>query len=89
MSDALFARHVPQAARRGSLSRREVLERGLKLGTSTAAITTLMAAAPEVGASAATGKSPLSWPALRARRTGTFTIIGDESSPELGPAFRL
>jgi peptide/nickel transport system substrate-binding protein len=83
MSDALFDRML-QAARRGSLSRRQVLERGLKLGMSTAAITTLMAAAPEVGAS----PRPASLRSLsraQGQATGTFTIIGDESSPDLDP----
>ena len=49
MTDASFDRMM-QAARTGRLSRRDVLERGLKLGMSTAAISALMAAAPEVGA---------------------------------------
>ena len=79
----LFDRML-QAARRGSLSRRDVLERGLKLGMSTAAITTLMAAAPEVGAS----PRPANLRSLarsQGQATGTFTIIGDESSPDLDP----
>jgi peptide/nickel transport system substrate-binding protein len=83
MSDANFEQMM-RAARIGRLSRREVLERGLKLGMSTAAISALMAAAPEVGAA----PRPATMRMLtrsQDQTTGTFTIIGDEASPDLDP----
>jgi peptide/nickel transport system substrate-binding protein len=83
MSDANFEQMM-RAARIGRLSRREVLERGLKLGMSTAAISALMAAAPEVGAA----PLPATMRMLtrsQDQTTGTFTIIGDEASPDLDP----
>jgi ABC-type transport system substrate-binding protein len=83
MSDAMFDRMI-EAARRGHLTRRDVLERGLKLGMSTAAITALMAAAPEVGAT----PRPASLRTLaraQGTATGTFTIIAEEASPDLDP----
>jgi peptide/nickel transport system substrate-binding protein len=83
MGDAMFDRMLG-AARRGQLTRRDVLERGLKLGMSTAAITALMAAAPEVGAS----PRPASLRTLsraQGTATGTFTIIAEEASPDIDP----
>jgi peptide/nickel transport system substrate-binding protein len=72
------------AARNGRLTRRDVLERGLKLGLSTAAITSLMTVAPEVGAH----PRPTGF-RLPARGQdsagGTFTIVGEEASPDLDP----
>jgi peptide/nickel transport system substrate-binding protein len=83
MNDARFDR-LMDAARSGRLSRRDVLERGLKLGLSTAAITSLMTVAPEVGAQP--HPTGLRLPA-RGQDTagGTFTIIGEEASPDLDP----
>jgi peptide/nickel transport system substrate-binding protein len=83
MNDVHFDRML-QAARAGRLTRREVLERGLRLGMSTAAITALIAAAPEVGAQ----PRPSSIRQLlrsQGTPTGTFTIIAEESSPDLDP----
>ena len=72
------------AASKGLISRRELLERGLALGLSTTVIAALIASVPETGA------APLSTnlPTLGRNQDatgGTFTIIGDESSPDLDP----
>ena len=86
MTDASFDRMM-QAARTGRLSRRDVLERGLKLGISTAAITALMAAAPEVGAA----PRPLSLRDLarsQGTSTGTFTMLRAEGAPDLDPHYQ-
>ena len=86
MTDASFDRMM-QAARTGRLSRRDVLERGLKLGMSTAAITALMAAAPEVGAA----PRPLSLRDLarsQGTSTGTFTMLRAEGAPDLDPHYQ-
>jgi peptide/nickel transport system substrate-binding protein len=83
MSDKLFDQ-LMHAAKTGGMSRREVLERGLKLGMSTAAITALIAAAPEVGA-APRPAGVRSLTRGQDQATGTFTIIGDEASPDLDP----
>ncbi|HYP60412.1 MAG TPA: ABC transporter substrate-binding protein, partial [Thermomicrobiales bacterium] len=86
MTDASFDRMM-QAARTGRLSRRDVLERGLKLGMSTAAISTLMAAAPEVGAA----PRPLSLRDLarsQGSSTGTFTMLRAEGAPDLDPHYQ-
>ena len=83
MNDANYDRMM-RAARVGSLTRREVLERGLKLGMSTAAITALMAAAPEVGAA----PRPASLRNLARSQdasSGTFTMLRDGGSPDLDP----
>jgi len=86
MTDASFDRMM-QAARTGRLSRRDVLERGLKLGISAAAITALMAAAPEVGAA----PRPLSLRDLarsQGTSTGTFTMLRAEGAPDLDPHYQ-
>jgi peptide/nickel transport system substrate-binding protein len=86
MTDASFDRMM-QAARTGRLSRRDVLEHGLKLGISTAAITALMAAAPEVGAA----PRPLSLRDLarsQGTSTGTFTMLRAEGAPDLDPHYQ-
>jgi peptide/nickel transport system substrate-binding protein len=86
MTDASFDRMM-QASRAGRLSRRQVLERGLKLGMSTAAISALMAAAPEVGAS----PGPASLRELarsQGTSTGTFTMLRAEGAPDLDPHYQ-
>jgi peptide/nickel transport system substrate-binding protein len=86
MSDARYDRLLA-GARAGMLSRRDVLDRGLKLGLSTAAITSLITAAPEVGATPRlVGLHKV------ARRqettTGTFTMLRDAGAPDLDPHYQ-
>ncbi|HQY30390.1 MAG TPA: ABC transporter substrate-binding protein, partial [Thermomicrobiales bacterium] len=74
------------AARKGVFSRRSALEMGLKLGLSSAAIITLMDAAPE--ASAATSSRNLRDLSLYQSTgvdTGTFTMLRDGGAPDLDP----
>ena len=66
--------YLEQAARSGRLTRRQVFERGLQLGLSSATILGLMAVAPEVSASPGRSASP----ALRMRAQGdpsTLTAV--------------
>lgn len=88
MSSLQFDR-LMAAAQKGLVTRREVLETGLKFGLSSAAIIALMDVAPEASASA---PSPSSLRSLgRARRqddtldTGTFTMLRDGGAPDLDP----
>jgi peptide/nickel transport system substrate-binding protein len=86
MTDAFFDRMM-QAARVGQLTRREVLERGLKLGMSTAAITAMMVAAPEVGAQPRpVGLHMLA--RLQGTSTGTFTMLRDGGATDLDPHYQ-
>ena len=86
MSDATFDR-IMAAAGAGRLSRRQVLERGLQLGMSTAAITSLMAMAPEVGATPApVGVHKLA--RQQGTTTGTFTMLRDGGAPDLDPHYQ-
>lgn len=75
---------LERQARKGLISRREVLTTGLKLGLATPVITSLMAVAPEVGRAA-----PRPEPRrLRPRRQdggGTFTYLRDGGWPDLDP----
>jgi peptide/nickel transport system substrate-binding protein len=86
MSSSQFDR-LMTAAQRGLVTRREVLEAGLKFGLSSAAIMSLMAVAPEASAST---------PSMNSLRdvgrhqddtldTGTFTMLRDGGAPDLDP----
>lgn len=71
-------------ARLGRLSRRELLETGLKLGLSTSVIAALIAAAPAASAAPSpSGRGRL--PRPQSGSGGTFTYLRDGSAPDLDP----
>src|SRR5215212_2916181 len=83
MSDPIIERLESQA-KRGAISRREVLATGLKLGLATPVITGLMAIAPE-GSAAAPG--PLSRRSFTRGQesSGTFTYLRDGGWADIDP----
>jgi peptide/nickel transport system substrate-binding protein len=83
MSDAQIDR-LMEAARRGTFSRRQVLETGLKLGISSAAIIAAMDIAPEAMAAPAPSKVTRST-RHEGADTGTFTMLRDGGAPDLDP----
>ena len=86
MSDPRIDR-LMDGARRGQISRRDVLERGLKLGLSTATITAAIAVAPEVSAA----PRPVGLHKLaraQGTSTGTFTMLRDGGAADLDPHFQ-
>jgi hypothetical protein len=73
------------ATRAGRLSRRQALERGLRLGLATPAVAALVAAAP---AQAEAAPRPGGTPERLARfQAGgsTFTVLRDGSAPDIDP----
>ena len=83
MSDPRFEQ-LERQAKKGFISRREVLTTGLKLGLSTPAVIALMAMAPEVGRAAPQSVGRM---ALPRRQDGgaTFTYLRDGGWPDLDP----
>ena len=81
MDDARVARLFAQV-RRGALSRRQVLDAGLRLGIATPVISSLMALAPE--ATAAPQRRPL---AVQAGEAGTFTVVIGAGVEDIDPHF--
>ncbi len=67
--------------RRERLSLRDVLSAGLRLGLASPVIVKLMAAAPEVQASAANRTARVAFQDGR----GTLTVLRDGSSPDIDP----
>ncbi len=73
-----------ERVRRGQISRRGLLDAGLKYGISTSAIIGLMAAAPE-SAGAAPASQPRRQSARAANDATTFTYLRDGGWPDLDP----
>ena len=83
MSDPRFEQ-LERQAKKGFISRREVLTTGLKLGLSTPAVIALMAMAPEVGLAVPQTVGRTALP-RRQEGGGTFTYLRDGGSPDLDP----
>jgi peptide/nickel transport system substrate-binding protein len=73
-------------ARRGLMSRRDLLETGLRLGLATPVIVALMGAAPDVSAAPAPASVRLR-PRPQGESSGTFTYLRDGSAPDLDPHY--
>ena len=73
------------AAERGSISRRDVLTTGLRLGLSSAAILSLMAVAPEASAAPSTTVGARRVRPQEGQATGRFTMMRDGGAPDLDP----
>src|SRR5215204_5527265 len=69
-------------ARQGRISRRDLLETGLRLGLATPVIMALMSAAPDVSAAPAPSTARR-LPRPQDGSGGTFTYIRDGSAPDL------
>lgn len=83
MTDPRLARLAADVDR-GKLSRRQVLERGLKLGLATPAIISLMSKAPEALAAPQPGTRPFATMAQDGS-SGTFTAIIGSSADDADP----
>ncbi len=73
-------------ARQGRISRRDLLETGLRLGLATPVIMALMSAAPDVSAAPAPSTARR-LPRPQDGSGGTFTYIRDGSAPDLDPHY--
>jgi peptide/nickel transport system substrate-binding protein len=84
MSDPRIER-LEEQARKGLITRRDMLTTGLRLGLATPAIASLMALAPAEGLAAPAPAGRLLLPRRQEGNSGTFTYLRDGGWPDLDP----
>ena len=85
MADLPVARLAANAAA-GRLTRRRVLETGLRLGIATPLLTAIWDSTPTSAAGVASDSRPSApFAAAQDQATGTFTVLRDGSSPDIDP----